>query len=526
MKKIYFTLGILLLGTIAMAYLYFSNLNTERNANELSLNAVTKNTGMVFCFDNDKSFYEILSGQQLLQNVLGERKSAQLKSLRVNLIDQPKTFNAFEGQKVYIGFLAGANNEVDYLIATQLKPNQNQKQLLQHFGTKLVSIKNEPNIYQFSFNDSTTVFVGVKNALVLVSNALTGIQQAMADQENSNHSFADYVKANSRFNKNTLANLYLDFNQIPKLLKPILNSNLTGELSVFNRQKSFATLSYNFGKEKILFNGTTIVNDANDYNAMFANMPAQKLTISHILPKNTANYTIYAISNYANWQKDLMTWMASKKENEQIKKHIGDLNLKYRLNLQEVFPKYFRDQLVTFQLSTGEKFGAIALAKGEKVGQLLLDLSADYATDIKIFKEPYIPYAFFGAPLKKFERPFYTIIDNYLIMANNASSIQAFLNSYKNNSLLINDEDYISLNEQLSESATISFYVNRKNSNEIFGRNLKAPYYKQFQAKNGFGSYSAFCYQLTADRGKFQTNLLLYKKPEKKEVIDTIITNR
>lgn len=525
MKKIYFTLGILLLGTIAMAYLYFSNLNTERNANELSLNAIAKNTGIVFCFENDKSFYEILSGQELLQNVLGETKSKQLKALSANLIALPKTFNAFEGQKVYIGFFAGKDNKVDYLIGTQLKPNHNPQTLLKHFGTKLALAKGETNIYQLSFNDSTSVFIGFKNLLVLVSNAPTGIKLALGEQHAVDQNFANYIKNNSRFNKNTLANLYLDFNQFPALLKNILNSNLNGELNIFNHQNSFAALSYNFSKEKILFNGTTVINNQNDYNVMFAYIPAQKLTITRILPQKTANYTIYAIADYLSWQKNLMSWLASKKEDQQIKKHITDLNQKYRLDLQQIFPKYFKNQLATFQLNTGEKFGAIALGNGEKVGQLLLDLSSDYAPDIKIFKEPYIPYAFFGEPFKKFERPFYTIIDNYLIMANNASSIQVFLNNYKNNSLLINDEDYINFSNQLSASATICYYVNHKNSSDIFGRNLKMPYYKQYQAKKGFKSYHSFCYQLTADKGKFQSNLLLYKEIEENKVPDTIKVN-
>lgn len=522
MKKIYFTLGILLLGTIAMAYLYFSNLNTDRNANDLSLNAIAENTGIVFSFENDRSFYDILSGQDLLQNVLGEEKSAQLKSLKTNLIALPSIFNATEGQKIYIGIYPGLADKVDYLIATQLKPNSNVQKLLHHFGSNSALVKGESNIYALNFKDSTTVFIGIKDQLVLVSNALTAIRKAIKQKDTKNKGFANYIKNNSRFNKNTLANLYVDFNQIPLLLKNILNSTLTGELSVFNQQNAFAALSYNFSKEKILFNGTTVINNPDTYTAMFMYMPAQKLTIARILPQKTANYTSYSIPDYTNWQKNLNAWMATKKENQRVKAQLSAINQKYRLDLQQIFPKYFKDQLITFQLNTGEKFGAISLTDGEKLEQLLLDLSSEYAPGIKIFKDSFIPYAFFGEPFKKFERPFYTIIDNYLVIANNASSIQVFLNNYQKNDLLVNDEDYISFNSQLSESATICFYVNHKNSNDIFGRNLKMPYYKQYHSKSGFNAYTTFCYQLSADNGKFQSNLLLYKKLNKTTPLDTL----
>lgn len=522
MKKIYFTLGILLAATFAMAYLYFSHQDTARNANELSLRAVARNSSVIFCFENDKSFYEILSGQDLLQNVLGENKSGQLNVLKKELISDVSIFNGFLGQKVYIGIVPGEGDSVDYLIGTQLKSEP--KKLIRHLGDKLTRIDEKPLIYRLHLNDSTTFFVGLKDNLVLLSASNKQIRLALNEQQ-PDESFANFIQQNNRFNRNTLANLYLNFNHFPALLKNILNSNLTGELNIFNRQNSFAALSYNFSKEKILFNGTTVINNGDQYEAMFADMPAQQQTIVQILPENTANYTSYTLNNYAAWQKKLRVWLAIRKEDQKIAGHLARLNQKYRLDLQQIFPAYFKDQLLTFQLNTGEKFGAISLKNGEKVIQLLLDLSADYAPDVKIFKEPYLPYAFFGEPFRKFERPFYTIIDNYLIMANNASSIQSFLNSYNNNHLLLNTTAYSKFSEQLPSAATICYYVNQKNSNDIFGRNLKMPFYKQYLSKNGFRSYDAFAYQLMSDQGRFQSNILLFKKLPESSQTDTLNVN-
>jgi hypothetical protein len=521
MKKIYFTLGILLLGTIGMAYLYFSNLNTERDANDLSLNAIVRHAGLVFCFENDKSFYEILAGQDLLQNVLGEEKSKQLKTLRTKLIEVPMVFKAFENQKVYCGILPGTNG-VDYLIATQLKPNSDPKQILKNLGTKGPRVQAVGNLYKLNFGDSTSVFVGFKDVLVLISNEASPIEQILSNRKAENQDFATYIKTNSRYNKNSLANLYLDFNLMPELVGQISSSTLSGQLKIFAKQNSFAAFTYNFSKEKILFNGSTTVNDSDNFYSLFVNLRPQKITIDRILPQKTANYAVYTIGDYLKWQKELDLWMAP----EKLKKHIETINQKYRIDLQQVFPKYFKKQFITFQLNTGERFGAIALTDGEKVGQLLLDLSAEYATDVKIFKEPLLPFVYFGTPFKVFERPFYTIIDNYLVMANNASSIQVFLNSYKNNSLLVNDQAYIDFSNQLLSMSTISFYVNRKNSNDIFGRNLKMPYYKQYQSSEGFNGYNAFCYQLSADKGKFLSNVLLYKDVQKKDATDPINTNQ
>lgn len=515
MKKIYITLGVLLAGMIAMAYLYFSNLNTEADANDLPLYTVASNSGIIFSFENDKSFYEILSGQELLQKVLGEEKSETLKTLHGHLTAHSEIANALNGQKIYIGFVPGKAQTIDFLIGTQFNPKVNLQKVVSGLSASKTKVTKIGAIYQLTFLDSSQCFVGIKNTMMVVSNVLLPIQEALKDQKTEKKDFVSYIKNNSRFNKNTLASLYIDFNQIPQFLKPILNSNLTGELSLFNQQNSFAALSYNFSKEQLLFNGVTQLNNNQSYYQLFDQMPAQKITINTIFPEKTANYTIYTISAYINWRKGLTEWFAKGKNAEKASQTVTAINQKYRVDLDQVFPKYFKNELATFELASGEKFGVIALSNGEKVAQLLLDLSDEYAPEIKIFKEAGIAYAYFGEPFKKFERPFYTIINNYLVMANNASSIQVFLNSYENNSLLISNTDYLAFSDQLSSAATISFYVNHRNSNDILGRNLKQPFFKQYQSKNGFKAFDAFAYQLSADKGKFLSNLLLYQKPEK-----------
>lgn len=524
MRKIYITLAVLLVAMIGMAYLYFSNLNKETNANDLSLNAATSNAAIIFSFENDKSFYEILSGQDLFQNILGEEKAVQFKNLRENLAENNELANVLANQKVYVSILPGAVDKVDFLISTQLKADDDAYKLINNPNLK-IKIDKRTNISSIVFNDGTFCYIGIKSKLVLISNSITPLENLFNNKIKNDLVFANYIKANSNFNKNTLANLYFNFSKFPQLFKNVLSSNLNGELNVFNKQKAYAALSYNYSTDKLLFNGYTDINDLSNYYKLFSAITEQKETINTILPEKTANYTFYAINDYQKWYQSLNSWFASKKEQEIIEKEIETINQKYRIDLKQIFPKYFKNQFITFQLNTGEKLGAIALNNGEKLNQVLLDLSAEYAVDIKIFKESKILYYFFGEPFKKFERPFYTIIDNYLVVANNASSIQSFLNSYNNNKLLITNDDYIDFRNQLSSAATICFYVNNKNSNDIFGRNLKSPYYKQYQSKNGFRNFDAFCYQISGDKGKFLTNFLLYKKQEKISKLDTLKVN-
>ncbi len=501
-----------------MAYLYFSNLDKGSSGTDNSLNLVSASTGMVFTFENDKSFYDILGGQSILDELLGEQKSKLLQAIRQNLVQDPKISNLITGEKVYVGFLPGVKNTIDFVIATQTKiPEFNLNKINE---LKNLQVKADSGFHQLTFPDSTSCFVGVNRKSILISNSLETLKKLVGGDGKQN-SFANYIKENNRFNKNTLANIYIDYNKIPSLLKNILNSNLTGELSILNEQNSYAALSYNFGSDKLLLNGYTALHDLKSYYQLFVKQPQQKITIDQLLPDNTANYMIFAINDYERWYKELTTWHQEKNKDKQIEKQFAALNQKYRIDIKETFPKYFQQQFALFQLNTGEKLGIIKLKNGDKLAQLLLDLSTEYSAEIRIFNDAGLLYDFFGEPFKKFDRPFYTIIDNHLVVANNASSLQVFLSRYKNNDLLNNTSDYLYFKDQMSNSATICIYVNQKNSNTIFGRNLKSPYYKQFKSKNGFKDYSAFAYQLSADNGKFMSNILLLKN-QKPIILDSL----
>ncbi|RZJ77321.1 MAG: hypothetical protein EOO47_17145 [Flavobacterium sp.] len=200
MRKIYITLIVLLLTMVGMAYLYFSNLNKETSTNNLSLNAASFNATIVFAFENNKSFYDILNGQDLFEHVLGEEKSADFKNLKKLLLAN-EIDASMANQKVYISILPGLNNKVDYLISTQVKKDTDVNKLINGFG-KSVKIDKINNLYKLSFADTTSVFVGIKDQLILIANAEKPIKDILKLTLTENSTFANYISKNSQYNIN------------------------------------------------------------------------------------------------------------------------------------------------------------------------------------------------------------------------------------------------------------------------------------------------------------------------------------
>nr|WP_315418896.1 hypothetical protein [uncultured Pedobacter sp.] len=509
MKKIVILTSALFLGVAFMAYLYFSKLGIDNDAKDLALQSATNNAALVFSFQNDKGFYDIIEGQQLIQQVLGKDKMNLLKQLKTSIIDDNLLNRYLKDQQVYISVLPDSNKTLNFLITVQIQRDNDIKKLYEQLKFKKAINENAKDLYTLKLNDSLSVYLGIHNQVLTASTSLKLINDA--NVRLTENPFTEYIKENNRQIKNVLSHVYINFNQAPLLLKNIIAGNINGEISIFNQQNSFAVLNYNFSKEKILFNGSTELKYQHNYLKLFENTAAQNTSIQNILPDNTANYVLYAYDDYGKWLKKLNSWQERTKilikTNAAIKKVKDD----YRTDLNLIFTTYTKNQFILFQLSTSEKLGAISLSNGEKVKQLLLDISADYNEEIKLFKSADILYSYFGEPFKKFTRPYYTIVDNNLIVANNASTLQSFLNDYKNNRLLIQTPQYLDAANQISTTSNISYYINTKNSTDIFRHNIQLNFYKHLRADSGLKSFDTFCYQMSADKNKFITNLLLNK---------------
>ena len=514
MRKIIILVSVLLLGVVLMSYLYFSKLGVENDAKDLALHSATNNAALLFAFQNDKGFYEIIEGQSLLQQAIGQEKTDLLKQLKESFVNNKTINSLIQDQEIYLSLLPDSNKTLNFLLTVQVKPNQTALNFQNQLKPFLTPIAQEKNIYSAKVNDSLNIFVGVQQQVLTLSTSLKLIKDA-GIRLNENP-FTAYIKESRLQNKNVLAQLYINYNQAPLLLKNIISGNINGELAVFNAQNSFATLNYNFSKEKILFNGNTEIKAADNYLKLFENIPVQKIEIQNVLPDQTANYTIYAFDKYQSWQKKLINWQAQKKLTDQTSLLVKQVKSTYRTDLNAIFPVYLKNQFVTFQLTTGEKLTAVSLSNGEKVKQLLFDVSEDFSEEIKHFKSSNILFSYLGEPLKNFVRPYYIIIDNYLIAANNASTIQSFLSRYRNNKLLIQEPEYLDAMNQLSSTSNIGYYINLKRSGQIFRSQMRSQYYKHLQADSGLKAFDTFYYQMSTDQSKFLTNLLLnkYLKPQ------------
>jgi hypothetical protein len=517
MKKIYFILATLVIVISGMSYMYFSALNKAGVQADMSLELVSKNAALVFSFQNDKSVRNILDGQELLHKLIGEPKTEALKALKGNL-DKQETATLFQGQNIVLGVYPGEQKKLELMIGVQLHPDATEKMVAAQFQRTGLVLKPYSSYYQLQTGDHT-FYVLQQKRVVLIATAASVIDNLIANQKNDTQKeFVSFIQKNDRLAKNSLANLYIDFRQLEPFMKMVTPYFNRGELAILNRQEAFARLSYNFSKEKVFFSGETKVMNADSYFSIFAKHKPEKITVDKVLPASTASYTLYAFGDYKAFHRNLQEWFTTIKEGKAIRKKIANINDKYRLNLDEIFLNYTNSQAATFQLQNKQKLAAVHLKNGEKLEQLLLDLSDDYDGEIRLLKEPDLLYYYFGTPFKSFKKPYYLILNNYIILASYPSSLLDFRNAYQDNKLLILDKTYTEVLSQLPTDANILFYLNTKRAQNSIINNVYSDFHSHIRSENGLKAFDAFVYQLAGDQGSFQTNMLFTTKPAQAEV--------
>src|ERR1700761_7402912 len=102
MKRLIITTIILLIATAAITVVYFKNLNPPGSNTSRVIATIPNDASLVFQFTNEKSFYDIFTGNTLLTSVVGKDDIDDIDTLRDQLLGNPMFHKYFDGQSLFI----------------------------------------------------------------------------------------------------------------------------------------------------------------------------------------------------------------------------------------------------------------------------------------------------------------------------------------------------------------------------------------------------------------------------------------
>jgi hypothetical protein len=541
MNKIIVTISILLVAVFSVAYLYFSNLSVGSKTNDKALSLIPESAGLIFSFKNDKAYYEIFKDYKLFDAILGSKNKEELSAVKQYLLDYSNLRLISSGQNIFLSFHPQKSDSIAFLWTIPLIKEVDNDDLMQYLnqnkGTSAkwidgngvqiaeINLKKIKKLFYLYVNKGIASGSFSKDLLLQITN--TTVPKISAG-------FITEINSGGLKNENSPANIFINRESSKEFISSFFRQkNPGGNFNLLNNLSGFTTLNMNYKSDALMFNGITTTDTSKPaYLNLFLHQKAAKNPVTKIVPENTAYFIAYGLSDYRRFARDLKAFHKKRNELAKLDNQISLITKETGIHPNRDIQKYWGNEFITFQLSNGEKLGAVKLTNGRQMQFFLQPLSSEYSESIWRMNYSGLFYNYFGDPFKLFDAPFYTIIDNYLIMSNSPGSVQNFLSSYSLGRQLYKTPKFEEFNRLVADQSNILVFIHVKNSGDNINSLLKSSYAKTIKSSDyGFKDFYGLSYQLSSDGDHFFTNFYAGSKqlvePEVKQgsIPDSILVN-
>jgi hypothetical protein len=518
MKRLIVTTLILLAAAITITVVYFKNLSPPGVRTSQVMRTIPDNATAVFEFNNEKGFYDIFKGSQLLSAVAGKNKLADLDTLRKLLLASPLLDQFFTGQNIFISIHPSNTNDLNLLITTtaagdfktdiltrlNAKPNSGLtiSTIRNNIGLEFDVLVKAINKHFYIIKKEDNIFAG--------SFSKELIDQSILYRDDQNRNV--FVPLPEQQNSNSLANLYINYEQLSPLFDQIFKNKNTDIFKSFKLLPALAALSLNYKNDALMFNGFTNMqyNHAASYLNLFAAQQPVVNRLKDIFPATTAYSITFAVSDPQKFSSGLSQWHVKAGIGNEKDQLFSKIKAETGLFLKPEFEHLLGNEFAVVTTRYQEKYAIISVKDGSKLLPLMMNISTMTNDNVGQFNYDKLPFYLLGDAFSIFRRPYFMILDNYLVLATTPSELVSYTDTYINRKFISKIEQYNQFDDLLAERSNVAFFINFKNSQSILKRDLKDPFYEAFEKNNpGWKSFYAAACQFAASDRNFYTNFCM-----------------
>lgn len=411
---------------------------------------------------NIRSLDSLISSKRVLLKLLGSRKiliSAHPYDSRYDFlyVIDLKKFSKFRDINKYLQKILGED----------FKLTQRNYKGLEIF--ELYDVKSR-EMYYFSL---------VKNQLIFSRKDI--ILEASIDQMDDLIIGRDlnYIEVSKKVSGKGLFTIYINYKYFNDYIKNLLGK--TNEfISSISRSLYYSGISFDINEEALIrLTGFTTVNDTiSSYFLAILNSGKGSQSILDVIPKRTASYICIGFNDMITFYENLENSMGEEFL-AGYQSAIQKIEKRLKINIQENFFKWIDDEIALVQtqpsnLGKKNEFAVVFKAKSRNIAEKNLDYITEQVkkkTPVKFKETNYQEYkinylhipGFFklilGNILSKLEKPYFTIIDKYVIFSNHPQTLKSIIDDYKSGSTLANSVEFYNFSKNFSNKSSVFLYI-------------------------------------------------------------------
>lgn len=288
-----------------------------------------------------------------------------------------------------------------------------------------------------------------------------------------------FMEAENQVDGKGLCRLYINYEQVSPFMAIYLQEK-NEYMDMFCNSMDFAGLYFNTDKEKMEVKGHTYKKESADpYIAALLNSGKHKMKAHEILSARTAFYTHIGFENPARFIKELEEILQAQDEKTYNSYASSRKKLEsfFGISLEENFLSWMSGEIAISQSEPllGREPDLILAIKTKNIREArkqmdFIEKKIKGRTPVSIksvtYKEHDVKYVemkgffrlFFGGLFDKFEKPYYTYIDDYVVFSNKSSSILSLIEDYDQKYTLKNEPGFKKAYSHYPSQSTLFLY--------------------------------------------------------------------
>jgi hypothetical protein len=466
-------IALLIISATAIAYFYYQQAKTP---NSDALNAIPSDPAFILEVQNTRKAWAKIEGKPLWKEFTALPYFKNI-SITLHLLDsvlKAGKHNTFlESTTTFISGHMSSANGYDLLFLVNL-PKMQQEAFVTDIAEEILGDRykitkenyNGVAVHKVQMGSeilSLTVCKGVFMASFSPALIEDGISQLKVGRPVS---YDKYLKQVLAASGNTVdANLFINYKMLPKfLMSYLVPADKNPSVTAVNGLSSFSNwsgLDLSINADGFLMNGFSTGADSASFLHMFQNVPSQNMELLKILPAKTAFLLYMGIENGKTYFQKYDTYLKVNKNAAAYQQRMLEMNKSMNMDVRAEIEKWMGGEMALVILESGAEdfknhvYAVIESKQIDEAQTFFKKLSKGNASKESSYKEevyrdspigyidlPDLMPSVFGPVFGKLDKVFFTIIDNYVVVGNQASSMRRFIDDKKDRKLLIRDEKY------------------------------------------------------------------------------------
>lgn len=512
----------------------------------VALNAIPSKAAFVIRSENSSKKWSELS-KSTLGGALSQSVSFESIQFLFNKIDSAKNELSLEifDEKMFIAGVLTAGNQLNQIVTLEvgiISKEQVQRYVESVLGVKSISSKiyELHEIFFYDLNGSEISFAYVDNVVMFSSSSILieeGIRCLSAESHlPDNLGFRKLLKT---ADLSSDGNFFINFNEIGSYLNLFGNKKASFTKS-FQNFGGWAELDLNSKDQSLMLNGFSFISDSTlSFLSTFSGEKAQSLNVSSVLPENTGVLSYLSFSSFESFKSKYDKYLSQKQTLYKHQKNVLNINKKHSFTVETDFYNWIGEEMALFTLNGDDssfeknsgliiKVSDLAKAK-EGLRQIHKSTKVEKEILYQTLKINDLGLTNFfalvlGDEFKAISQSNYLIIEDYVIFANDVSTLKHIVNLYLRGKTLVKNIQFNKFYEQFSGESNLFYYCNFKLASNYFNSILRPDKLVEYNnLKDSLNKLQAFGLQINANKKLFFTNVFVnYSSKEESQNISLI----